>query len=433
MNEPLAARLRPRTLSEYQGQQHLVGPEGPLYQCLRDNTPQSMILWGPPGVGKTTLARLWSQAMGLEFVAMSAVLAGVKDIREAVKLAQENRTAGRQTLLFVDEVHRFNKSQQDAFLPFVEEGVITFIGATTENPGFYVNNALLSRVQLYPLYPLNETDIEAILTKALDDEICGFGGRGLKFASDALQLLIKMVQGDARRALNALEAIVISMAPAETTISVAAVECYLQTMIRPFDHGGDIFYHQISALHKSVRGSDPDAALYWFTRMLDGGCDPLYIGRRVIRMASEDIGNADPRALEVSVNAINAFERLGSPEGELALAQAVLYLASAPKSNAVYAAYKQANQVVKSSPGHAVPPHLCNAPTRADREKGLGADYHYAHDFPDAFVPGESYLPAELSGQIYYEPTMRGLEKKIHEKLAALRALNKQARWKRYE
>ena len=425
--KPLAARMRPLTLADYVGQAHLLGPDKPLRRAAAQGALHSMILWGPPGTGKTTLAGLLCQSMDAEFRPLSAVLAGVKDIREEVALARQRLESGRRTVLFVDEVHRFNKGQQDAFLPHVEEGVVIFIGATTENPSFELNNALLSRARVYRLQSLTRDDLELLLERALArDEL-----DHLTFTADARQRLLDYADGDARRLLNLVE-IAADMAVAGTPLDVDVLSELLRDSVRRFDKGGDIFHEQISALHKSVRGSDPDAALYWLVRMLDGGCDPLYLARRIVRMASEDIGNADPRALTLCLGAWDTQERLGSPEGELALAQAVAYLAVAPKSNAVYTAYKQAVRFVREHPTDEVPEHLRNAPTSLMKKEGYGQDYRYAHDYPDAFVDGESYMPANVPSTEFYQPVNRGLEIRIGEKLQALRERNRRSSWQRH-
>ncbi len=426
--QPLAARLRPTSLDEYVGQQHLVGEGKPFRQALERGQLHSMILWGPPGTGKTTLALILAQAVDAAFITLSAVLSGVKDIRAAVEQAQVRLGQGRRTVLFVDEVHRFNKAQQDAFLPHVEEGTITFIGATTENPSFELNNALLSRARVYRLRSLTAEDLHGLLSRALADPSL----KGMELDGDARQLLLNYADGDARRLLNMLE-VAADLADGESpVIDAALMREVLRDAVRRFDKGGDLFYDQISALHKSVRGSDPDAALYWFARMLDGGCDPLYIARRVVRMASEEVANADPRALTLCLQAWDVQERLGSPEGELAIAQAIAYQAVAPKSNAVYKTYNQARALVREHPTDEVPLHLRNAPTQLMKDEGFGAEYHYAHDFPDAFVAGENYFPPSLSGTRLYEPVNRGLEIKVAEKLARLRELNQQSDWQRY-
>lgn len=425
--QPLAARMRPRHLDEYVGQQHILGPDKPLRRAIGQGTLHSMILWGPPGTGKTTLAGLLSQSVDAEFRTLSAVLAGVKDIREEVSQARARLEQGRRTVLFVDEVHRFNKAQQDAFLPHVEEGVITFIGATTENPSFELNNALLSRARVYRLRSLSVEELDGLLERALANPDLA----DLAFTNEARQRLLDYADGDARRMLNLIE-IAADMAHPGEPVDVAELSELLLDSVRRFDKGGDIFYEQISALHKSVRGSDPDAALYWFVRMLDGGCDPLYLARRIVRMASEDIGNADPRALTLCLNAWDTQERLGSPEGELALAQAVVYLAVAPKSNAVYTAFKDAMRFVREHPTDDVPNHLRNAPTRLMKEEGFGQDYRYAHDYPDAFVDGEVYFPEKLPATEFYQPVTRGLEIRIAEKLKGLRERNRRSGWRRY-
>ena len=385
-----------------------------------------MIFWGPPGSGKTTLARLISRVSGAHFLSLSAVLAGVKEIRDAVVTARTVRDLEqRPTLLFIDEVHRFNKAQQDAFLPHVEDGTLTFIGATTENPSFALNNALLSRARVYLLHALETEDIARVLSRALEEPVQGLGERGLRLSEEAAHLLAGSADGDARRALNLLE--LAARMTAGEEITPATVAEVIAGSVRRFDKGGDIFYDQISALHKSVRGSDPNAALYWLARMIDGGCDPLYVARRIVRMASEDIGNADPRALDLALNAWEAQERLGSPEGELALAQAVVYLACAAKSNAVYLAWNAALADARSFGSLDVPVHLRNAPTKLLKELGHGRAYRYAHDEPEGYAAGESYLPDALSGRRYYRPVDRGLEIRIREKLERLEALDKAA------
>lgn len=416
--------MRPVSLEEYIGQEHILGEEKQLRAAIEQDRLHSMLFWGPPGTGKTTLARLIARYSGAEFITLSAVLSGVKDIREAVKTAQQHRELdGRNTILFVDEVHRFNKSQQDAFLPHVENGTIFFIGATTENPSFELNNALLSRVRTYVLRSLTEGHIKKILQSALENKEKGLGDRGLTIENEALGYLAKAADGDARRGLNWLE-IAADLAH-EGQIDVNTIKEISSEGFRRFDKGGDLFYEQISALHKSMRGSNPDATLYWFCRMIDGGCDPLYIARRVVRMASEDIGNADPRALELALNAWQSYERLGSPEGELAIAHALVYLACAPKSNAVYMAYNAAMQDAQQSGSRDVPIHLRNAPTSFMKDQGYGKDYRYAHNEEDAYAAGESYFPEGMGERRYYEPVSRGLEVKISEKLEYLRNKDK--------
>ncbi len=423
---PLADRMRPRTLEDFLGQGHIMG-EGKTLRCtIEADRLHSMIFWGPPGTGKTTLASLIARHSGAQFLSLSAVLSGVKEIRNAVEQARFiRREEGRATVLFIDEVHRFNKAQQDAFLPHVEDGTVVFIGATTENPSFELNNALLSRARTYVLKSLGTAELEAILEHALGDPLHGLGERGLRMEPELRRLIAEAADGDARRALNLLE-ITADLSEGEA-ISRQAVEEVITGNLRRFDKGGDTFYEQISALHKSVRGSDPDASLYWLCRMLDGGCDPLYIARRVVRMASEDIGNADPRTLEIALNAWDVQERLGSPEGDLAIAQAVVYLASAPKSNAVYNAFNRAMRDVREEGSHEVPVHLRNAPSRLMKELGYGRRYRYAHDEPDAYAVGESYFPEAMGERRYYEPVPRGLEVKIGEKLKRLRELDQKA------
>jgi putative ATPase len=425
---PLAARLRPSSLVDYFGQSHLLGPKGPLRLMLEQKSLHSMILWGPPGVGKTTLARLLAQSEECDFLSLSAVMAGIKEIREVVAKAQQNLAQQRKTVLFVDEVHRFNKSQQDAFLPYVEDGTFIFIGATTENPSFELNNALLSRARVYVLKSMASADLVIVLKRALISEL-GFSGQ-FTVEDGVLLALASAADGDARTALNLLE--IASQLSNNETITMDVVATSLQNSFRRFDKGGDAFYDQISALHKSVRGSDPQGALYWFARMIDGGCDPLYIARRVVRMASEEIGNADPRALTISLNAWDVQQRLGSPEGELAIAQAVSYLACAAKSNAVYKAYKQLMASVKQQPSYEVPMHLRPAPTKLMTKMGHGEDYRYAHDEENAFAAGECYLPEEIKDSSFYHPVERGLEQKISEKLNYLDSLNKASSRQRY-
>jgi putative ATPase len=417
--QPLASLMRPRRLEEFVGQDHLISPGKPLRQAIETSSLHSMILWGPPGVGKTTLARMISELCDVHFQSISAVLAGVKDIRQAIAVAEQQRAStGRKTLLFVDEAHRFNKAQQDAFLPYVEDGTVIFVGATTENPSFELNNALLSRARIYKLQSLTNEQLVNVMERALV-EAAGLKERNIKASPEVLQKLALAADGDARRALNILEVATDLVTDDEVTDEI--IQEILGSDFRRFDKGGDIFYEQISALHKSVRGSSPDASLYWFARMIDGGCDPLYIARRVVRMASEDIGNADPRALQLALNAWEVQERLGSPEGELAIAQAIVYLASAAKSNAVYMAFDAAKTDARTSSSLEVPMHLRNAPTKMMKDMGYGDNYQYAHNHDEAFVPGESYLPEELRNQEYYQPVERGLEIKILEKLEYLK------------
>lgn len=427
MLPPLAARLRPKSLAEFIGQSHLVGKGTPLRSSIEQGRLHSMILWGPPGSGKTSLAHLIAQSCQAQFIALSAVLAGVKDIRAAVEAAQASQKEHQSTILFIDEIHRFNKAQQDALLPFVEDGTVCLIGATTENPSFEVINALLSRCRVYVLKSLGADDLKQLIWQALHSEAGGLNKYQWDFAPPGLERLITSADGDARRLLNILDILVEEVLahypdPAEPKkISAQLIEQVLQQDYRRFDKQGELFYEQISALHKAVRGSSPDAALYWLIRMLDGGCDPTYIARRIVRMASEDIGNADPRGLDLAMAAWGALERLGSPEGELALAQAVTYLACAPKSNAVYKAFNTVKADIERLPSYSVPVHLRNAPTGMMKKMGYGKQYRYDHDEPDAFARGQTYFPPEMGEKRYYFPTERGLELKIAEKLRKLR------------
>ncbi len=424
---PLAEALRPATLDEVIGQQHLLGPGKPLRLAFAARKLHSLILWGPPGVGKTTLARLMADSFDAEFIALSAVFSGVKDIREAVARAEVTRAQnGRRTILFVDEVHRFNKAQQDAFLPYVEGGLLTFVGATTENPSFEVNSALLSRASVYVLHPLSADEMGLLFARA-----CAQALQGLVFDDDARSRLIGLADGDARRLINLLEQTRTAAATGSISqIDGAFIDNTLAQNLRRFDKGGDAFYDQISALHKSVRGSNPDAALYWFCRMLDGGADPRYLARRLVRMAWEDIGLADPRAARMALDAAETFERLGSPEGELALAEAVLYLAMAAKSNAAYVAYNAARAFIATDGSRPVPVQLRNAPTKLMKDLGYGKDYRYAHDEAEGYAAGEKYFPDEMPPVEWYRPAPRGLEIKIGEKLAHLRDLDRRATMK---
>lgn len=420
--QPLAAKVRPRALDDFYGQEHIAGEGSTLRMALEAGQPHSMILWGPPGVGKTTLARMVSECADTEFITLSAVTSGIKDVRDAIDRARQVASmSSRKTVLFVDEVHRFNKAQQDGFLPHIEDGTIIFIGATTENPGFELNSALLSRCKLYVLKSLSLDALRQIIVRARAQSYTQ-----LQLEDEQLDLLAEAADGDGRRALNMLE-IAAAYAGTSGRLSEEQMAQVLSGRNRRFDKGGDHFYDQISALHKSVRGSNPDAAMYWFGRMIDGGCDPLYIARRVVRMASEDIGNADPRALEICLNAWETYDRLGSPEGELAIAQAISYLACAPKSNAVYKAFNQIMADISSDPSYEVPEHLRNAPTQVAKDLGHGENYRYAHDEEGAYAAGEVYLPREIAERRYYRPVNQGLESKIAEKLDYLRQLDKQS------
>ena len=432
---PLAARMRPRTLAEYIGQSHLLAEGKPLYRAILAGHAHSMILWGPPGTGKTTLAEIIAEHFNAEVERLSAVTSGVKEIREAIERAKINQQAGRRTLLFVDEVHRFNKSQQDAFLPYIENGTIIFIGATTENPSFELNNALLSRARTYILKPLQAVEILKILQNALADKTRGLGSESFVLEDDVLSLLSDYVNGDARYALSCLE---LMADMAQSTSKGKLLNKTLLTEIlgerqARFDKGGDRYYDLISALHKSIRGSSPDGALYWFTRILAAGGDPLYVARRLLAIASEDVGNADPRAMQIALAAWDCYTRVGAYEGERAIAQAVIYLAVAPKSNAVYTAFNQAKKLVKETADYDVPEHLRNAPTALMKSLGYGEEYRYAHDEPNAYAAGENYFPPELSEKVFYIPSERGMEKQIKEKMAWLKAQDEQSQQKRYK
>ena len=432
---PLAARMRPRTLAEYIGQSHLLSEGKPLYRAILAGHAHSMILWGPPGTGKTTLAEIIAGHFNAEVERLSAVTSGVKEIREAIERAKINQQAGRRTLLFVDEVHRFNKSQQDAFLPYIENGTIIFIGATTENPSFELNNALLSRARTYILKPLQAVEILKILQNALADKTRGLGSESFVLEDDVLSLLSDYVNGDARYALSCLE---LMADMAQSTSKGKLLNKTLLTEIlgerqARFDKGGDRYYDLISALHKSIRGSSPDGALYWFTRILAAGGDPLYVARRLLAIASEDVGNADPRAMQIALAAWDCYTRVGAYEGERAIAQAVIYLAVAPKSNAVYTAFNQAKKLVKETADYDVPEHLRNAPTALMKSLGYGEEYRYAHNEPNAYAAGENYFPPELSETVFYIPSERGMEKQIKEKMAWLKAQDEQSEQKRYK
>lgn len=432
---PLAARMRPRTLAEYIGQSHLLAEGKPLYRAILAGHAHSMILWGPPGTGKTTLAEIIAEHFNAEVKRLSAVTSGVKEIREAIERAKINQQAGRRTLLFVDEVHRFNKSQQDAFLPYIENGTIIFIGATTENPSFELNNALLSRARTYILKPLQAVEILKILQNALADKTRGLGSESFVLEDDVLSLLSDYVNGDARYALSCLE---LMADMAQSTSKGKLLNKTLLTEIlgerqARFDKGGDRYYDLISALHKSIRGSSPDGALYWFTRILAAGGDPLYVARRLLAIASEDVGNADPRAMQIALAAWDCYTRVGAYEGERAIAQAVIYLAVAPKSNAVYTAFNQAKKLVKETADYDVPEHLRNAPTALMKSLGYGEEYRYAHNEPNAYAAGENYFPPELSETVFYIPSERGMEKQIKEKMAWLKAQDEQSQQKRYK
>ncbi len=432
---PLAARMRPRTLSEYVGQQHILASGKPLRKSLEQGHLHSMILWGPPGTGKTTLAELMAEVADAHVTRISAVTSGVKDIREAIDAAKKRQSDGmfqQKTLLFVDEVHRFNKSQQDAFLPHIEDGTIIFVGATTENPGFALNNALLSRARTYRLQVLSEHDLGLVLDQALEDDTRGLGKRHLTLSSDAREYLFRVASGDARRLLNSIEIAADFVADGET-ISAALLADAVGEKGVLFDNKGDLYYDLLSAFHKSVRGSSPDGALYWYCRILAGGGDALIVARRLLAIASEDIGNADPRALQLALNAWDTYHRVGPAEGERAIAQATIYCASAAKSNAVYSAFNEMLALANDGESYPVPEHLRNAPTKIHKQEGYGAEYQYAHNHPQAYVAGESYLPPELANKVYYQPSDRGLELKIKEKLDRLQQLDSQSSWQRWQ
>ncbi|MFT2110182.1 replication-associated recombination protein A [Marinomonas sp. 2405UD68-3] len=428
---PLAARMRPQDLTEYVGQSHLIGEGKPLRKMIESGRCHSFILWGSPGVGKTTFAQLLSHQLNIHFLTLSAVMSGVKDIRLAVEKAKQNTLlTGKQSILFIDEVHRFNKSQQDAFLPHIEDGTFLFIGATTENPAFELNSALLSRARVYRLQVPSVEEVKSVLVRALEDCERGLGSRSIQIEDKYIDTLSRAADGDIRRALNFLE--IVADLAVNNRVDEKNIEDVLGASFRQFDNKGDVFYDQISAFHKSVRGSSPDGALYWMARMLDGGCDPLYIARRLLAIASEDIGNADPRAMQVALTAWDVFERVGPGEGNRAIAQATIYLACAPKSNAVYDAFKSAMREVSSQPSYDVPKHLRNAPTSLAKSMGHGEDYRYAHSEPYAYAAGEKYLPEEIMDQTFYQPNDRGLEKKISEKMAWLKSLDQQSSQIRY-
>lgn len=430
--KPLAAKMRPRTLSEYVGQSHLLGEGKPLPKAIKAGNLHSMILWGPPGTGKTTLAEIIAHHANAQVERLSAVTSGVKDIREAIDRAKSNLQVGRRTILFVDEVHRFNKSQQDAFLPYVEDGTVTFIGATTENPSFELNSALLSRARVYLLKSLTSADIELILTQAMQDLDRGYGKQNITLLDETRQQIAEFVGGDARRALNTLE-ILIDMAGDQNQLTPELLKEVIGERSARFDNKGDRYYDLISAVHKSIRGSAPDAALYWYARIITAGGDPLYVARRLLAIASEDIGNADPRAMQVAISAWDCFTRVGPAEGERAIAQAIVYLACAPKSNAVYVAFNQAKREAQELPDYDVPVHLRNAPTKLMKSLGYGDEYRYAHDEPGAFAAGENYFPPEMADRKYYYPTERGAEKQYAVKIAWLEEQNLNSSVQRYK